>query len=513
MLNTLRERSRRTRLLLSKQFGVDSHDGLSRLLGNNHSRSLRSRNHRERMKCNQIASSSNVHNSSLYGPHHERCINNDSTSESASNAFEPLKSNANTSGHRSETSHNQSVPGHSSTVPDIHQSSFNHSNEETDSFSSVKSSSSDMFHVYTDSSTFLKGTQSANPHNDYCQNFVDTGHRPQNYIRDVGLSDRFEEYPKLKELIRLKDSLIASTASPPMYLKVDLKDDDFSLTNLNGKFDVILIEPPLEEYTRNGLVNTDLRNQKSYWTWQEIMALPIGSIAAQRSFIFMWVGSSEGLDEGRVCLKKWGFRRCEDICWIKTNKCNRSKSALDSKAFFQRTKEHCLMGIKGTVRRSTDGDFIHANVDIDLIITEEPPLGCTEKPSELFNIIEHFCLGRRRLHLFGRDSTIRPGWLTLGSELTHSNFNADTYWSFFENNYLTGCTERIESLRPKSPPPKNKNNHISQTHSLTISPSVNTGALPPLFNSPAITVDMRGASSVVNSNARMPIGVKNRLAN
>ena len=32
---------------------------------------------------------------------------------------------------------------------------------------------------------------------------------------------------------------------------------------------------------------------------------------------------------------------------------------------------HCLMGIKGTVRRSTDGDFIHANVDIDLIITEE----------------------------------------------------------------------------------------------------------------------------------------------
>ena len=29
------------------------------------------------------------------------------------------------------------------------------------------------------------------------------------------------------------------------------------------------------------------------------------------------------------------------------------------------------MGIKGTVRRSTDGDFIHANVDIDLIITEE----------------------------------------------------------------------------------------------------------------------------------------------
>lgn len=31
-----------------------------------------------------------------------------------------------------------------------------------------------------------QGTQSLNPHNDYCQHFVDTGHRPQNFIRDVG---------------------------------------------------------------------------------------------------------------------------------------------------------------------------------------------------------------------------------------------------------------------------------------------------------------------------------------
>ena len=39
---------------------------------------------------------------------------------------------------------------------------------------------------YTGTPTFLKGTQSANPHNDYCQHFVDTGKRPQNFIRDTG---------------------------------------------------------------------------------------------------------------------------------------------------------------------------------------------------------------------------------------------------------------------------------------------------------------------------------------
>lgn len=33
------------------------------------------------------------------------------------------------------------------------------------------------------------------------------------------------------------------------------------------------------------------------------------------------------------------------------------------------------MGIKGTVRRSTDGHIIHANVDTDIIISEEPEYG------------------------------------------------------------------------------------------------------------------------------------------
>ncbi len=36
-------------------------------------------------------------------------------------------------------------------------------------------------------------------------------------------------------------------------------------------------------------------------------------------------------------------------------------------------------------------------------------LGNAEKPEEIFDIIEHFCLGRRRLHLYGTDATIRPG--------------------------------------------------------------------------------------------------------
>jgi len=57
------------------------------------------------------------------------------------------------------------------------------------------------------------------------------------------------------------------------------------------------------------------------------------------------------------------------------------------------------MGIKGTVRRSTDGNFIHSNIDTDLIISEKNEHRSTEKPAEIFNIIEHFCLGRRRFNI------------------------------------------------------------------------------------------------------------------
>lgn len=316
---------------------------------------------------------------------------------------------------------------------------------------SKRKRSEDDQSIYRDSKTFLKGTHSLNPHNDYCQHFVDSGYRPHNFIRDTGIADRFEEYPKLKELIKLKDEIISERATPPMYLQCDL--DTFDLVDLKYKFDVILIEPPLEEYQRRcpGL----MFNWRP-WQWDEIIKLDVPQVAAQRSFCFLWCGSAEGLDEGRKCLKAWGFRRCEDICWIKTNKTKPGNTKyMEPNSVLQHTKEHCLMGIKGTVRRSTDGDFIHANVDLDIIISEEPEYGDTAKPEEIFKIIEHFCLGRRRLHIFGNDHTLRPGWVTVGPDITSSNYSSEQYHTYFNvgsEEYLVGSTETIEQLRPKSPP-------------------------------------------------------------
>jgi hypothetical protein len=45
------------------------------------------------------------------------------------------------------------------------------------------------------------------------------------------------------------------------------------------------------------------------------------------------------------------------------------------------------MGIKGTVRRSTDGHIIHANVDTDIIISEEPEYGKDNRCCASFSIL------------------------------------------------------------------------------------------------------------------------------
>ncbi|GAB4826332.1 hypothetical protein Ancab_009198 [Ancistrocladus abbreviatus] len=334
--------------------------------------------------------------------------------------------------------------------------------------------------------------------NDYSQNFVDTGLRPQNFIRELELTN-VEDYPKLRELIQKKDEIVAKSASPPMYFKCDLHEFVLSPEFFGTKFDVILVDPPWEEYVHRAPGVTD---HMEHWTSQEIMDLKIEAIADTPSFIFLWVGDGVGLEEGRKCLKKWGFRRCEDICWVKTNK-HTATLALrhDSHTLFQHSKEHCLMGIKGTVRRSTDGHIIHANIDTDVIIAEEPPYGSTAKPDDIYRIIEHFSLGRRRIELFGEDHNIRSGWLTIGKGLSSSNFNAEAYIRNFadkdgkvwqggggrnpppEAPHLVQTTSEIEALRPKSPMKNQQQLQQQQSTSISLT-TANSSNKRPAGNSP-----------------------------
>ena len=80
------------------------------------------------------------------------------------------------------------------------------------------------------------------------------------------------------------------------------------------------------------------------------MALQIEKITDTPSFCFLWSGSGVSLQWGRACLRKWGYRRCEDISWIKSNRETGKNINFLPDSVVTPTTEHCLVGIK--VRRS-----------------------------------------------------------------------------------------------------------------------------------------------------------------
>lgn len=108
--------------------------------------------------------------------------------------------------------------------------------------------------------------------NDYSQNFVDTGMRPQNFIRELELTNVVEDYPKLRELIQKKDEIVANSATSPMYYKCNLKEFELTPEFFGTKFDVILVDPPWEEYVHRA---PGVADHTEYWTLEEIMNLKI----------------------------------------------------------------------------------------------------------------------------------------------------------------------------------------------------------------------------------------------
>ncbi|KAG6891450.1 hypothetical protein C0992_006709 [Termitomyces sp. T32_za158] len=232
--------------------------------------------------------------------------------------------------------------------------------------------------------------------NDYSQRYVDAGEWPQNWVLGAEPEHRFEEYPKQQRLLNLKKAAVASASLPPYYLP----HSEF-LSLHPCKFDVIVLDPPFS----------------SSFTWDHLQDLPIPSFASDPSFVFLWVGSGagDGLERGREVLAKWGYRRCEDVVWVKTNNMSNKGPGTDSPttSLLTRTKQHCLIGIRGTVRRSTDSWFVHCNVDTDVIFWPGDPMDPTRKPPEMYTLVENFCLGLRRLEIFGRPSSLRRGWVTV----------------------------------------------------------------------------------------------------
>lgn len=62
-------------------------------------------------------------------------------------------------------------------------------------------------------------------------------------------------------------------------------------------------------------------------------------------------------------LETWGYKRVEEIIWVKTNQLQRIIRTGRTGHWLNHSKEHCLVGIKGS-------PLVNRNIDTDVLVAE-----------------------------------------------------------------------------------------------------------------------------------------------
>ncbi|KAJ4840910.1 hypothetical protein Tsubulata_001103 [Turnera subulata] len=180
----------------------------------------------------------------------------------------------------------------------------------------------------------------------------------------------------------------------PQWINCDIRN--FKMEIL-GQFGVIMADPP----------------------WDIHMELPYGTMADDEmrnlnvpvlqtdGLIFLWV-TGRAMELGRECLELWGYKRVEEIIWVKTNQLQRIIRTGRTGHWLNHSKEHCLVGIKGNPE-------VNRNIDTDVIVAEVRET--SRKPDEMYPLLERISPRTRKLELFARMHNTQAGWISLGNQL------------------------------------------------------------------------------------------------
>ncbi|WRX19545.1 MT-A70-like - like 2 [Theobroma cacao] len=180
----------------------------------------------------------------------------------------------------------------------------------------------------------------------------------------------------------------------PQWINCDIRS--FRMDIL-GQFGVIMADPPWDihmELPYGTMADDEMRNLN-------VPALQTDGL------IFLWV-TGRAMELGRECLELWGYKRCEEIIWVKTNQLQRIIRTGRTGHWLNHSKEHCLVGIKGNPE-------INRNIDTDVIVAEVRET--SRKPDEMYPMLERISPRTRKLELFARMHNTQAGWISLGNQL------------------------------------------------------------------------------------------------
>ncbi|KAK4748698.1 hypothetical protein SAY87_015284 [Trapa incisa] len=164
-----------------------------------------------------------------------------------------------------------------------------------------------------------------------------------------------------------------------------------------GQFGVIMADPPW-----------DIHMELPYGTMSDDEMRNLNVPALQTDgLIFLWV-TGRAMELGRECLELWGYKRVEEIIWVKTNQLQRIIRTGRTGHWLNHSKEHCLVGIKGNPE-------VNRNIDTDVIVAEVRET--SRKPDEMYPLLERISPRTRKLELFARMHNTHAGWISLGNQL------------------------------------------------------------------------------------------------
>lgn len=216
----------------------------------------------------------------------------------------------------------------------------------------------------------------------------------------------------------------APMLQPAQWFNTDVRSFD---PNVLGHFDVIMTDPP----------------------WDIHMDLPYGTMTDDEmrdmshlmktvqtdGVIFLWI-TGRAMELARELLICWGYKLVDELIWVKTNQLQRIIRTGRTGHWLNHSKEHCLIGVKGSPQNNT-------NIDCDVLLAEVRET--SRKPDEIYSLIERLHPGGRKLEIFGRQHNLRCGWTTLGNQLPKTRIveqdMIDRYNARYQDNQYVPPTE------------------------------------------------------------------------
>ena len=113
------------------------------------------------------------------------------------------------------------------------------------------------------------------------------------------------------------------------------------------RFSTVLADPPWRFTNRTGKMAPEHHRLSRYvtMTLEEIMAVPVGEVAADKAHLYLWVPNAL-LAEGLCVMDAWGFTYKANIVWHKVRK-DGGSDGRGVGFYFRNVTELILFGIRG----------------------------------------------------------------------------------------------------------------------------------------------------------------------